>query len=434
MLRSILAVLLCTLAPAALAQDVGPPVITAQPPRSKLPAPPPPTGRITGTVFCSDTHRPARGATVILQPLAKDTSFDNRMNLTRTDVNGTYTLGRVAPGEYAVLAFFPGYALPFPDDMLTGMMDPADRSSLTEALRKLGTVTVSSNAEARGDVSLTRGAAVQGRVLYSDGAPAAQVLVEVKNINAKPPKSNSPEEMVDPAAIMRSIFSQQKPTTDDEGHFRIAGLAPGTYRVAALQTSPPPASASGGMESEMMMGQLMGVNVDPTAVRVFSGDTLHQATAKTYDLSAGDTVSDITITIPLTAFHRVAGTVEAVDGRHLNFANLTLTDASDATFTFHTNAGRDGAFAFANVPAGTYTLATDGGFIGTSAPPKGMEHMPEQYWPLKPETHFAGDSQNLIVADSDKTDVLINLKELPKDQTSKPSPTPTPTASEDDDQ
>src|ERR1700760_613168 len=103
---------------------------------------------------------------------------------------------------------------------------------------------------------------------------------------------------------------------------------------------------------------------DPSAVRVYAGDTLHQKAARTYDLRAGEEISGIDITIPLEAFHSVRGHLSSVDGRAINMGDLKLTDPGDDAFSMSTKLHRDGSFTFPSVPSGTYTLSTTNARIG----------------------------------------------------------------------
>ena len=86
-------------------------------------------------------------------------------------------------------------------------------------------------------MTLERGAAVSGHVLYSDGSPATQVSIDVEDTRAKPAASNKPEDNINVGMVSRMLFTHQSSGTDDQGRFRIAGLRPGKYRVAAVQAN-----------------------------------------------------------------------------------------------------------------------------------------------------------------------------------------------------
>ncbi len=58
--------------------------------------------------------------------------------------------------------------------------------NLTKELPANGRVSVRPHETARVDISLERGAAISGRVLYADGSPAIRVYVNVEDVDPKP--------------------------------------------------------------------------------------------------------------------------------------------------------------------------------------------------------------------------------------------------------
>jgi hypothetical protein len=389
----------------AVAQQSAPEVSgSVLPPPKKLP---PATARITGTVFCADTHRPARGAMVMVIPVPSLDPKQPRVGtqaFVRVASNGTYTAAALAPGEYTVIAMLPGY-LSDVDDMASSM-DGQSPARTQEMLRKIGSVTVRADESAHLDLTIQRGASVSGRVLYADGSPASQVTMDVQDVDAKSKSSTSPEGDVDVGAVMRTMFMHQSQGTDDQGHFRIAGLRPGKYRVAAVQAS---ASPMGRGEDEM--GFLAGVS-DPRDVHFFSGDTIHKKSAKTYELRSGDDVSGIDITLPVDAFHRIEGRLSAKDGRPINSATLTLTDSTDGSLVFQTALDRTGAFIFPAVPSGTYTLAATQAKIVT-IPDGYPAAMPALAGTMQATNAFADGNTPILVEDSDVPQARLALTEVP---------------------
>ncbi|HEY4354785.1 MAG TPA: carboxypeptidase-like regulatory domain-containing protein [Acidobacteriaceae bacterium] len=372
-----------------------------------------PKGRLLGTVICTDTRKPARGAVVIADLIGERGTMSNTTTTTRVAMDGTYTLDHLPPGNYAVLAIFPGYLSPV-DDMLVGQLnDEAGQKTLHDRMARSGVVTIG-NTSATLDLTLERGAAVSGRVSYSDGSPATQITIDMESTEPKNKPSAKPEDNINMGAMMRMIFTHQSANTDDLGHFRISGLQPGKYRVAAVE-----ATTDSNGNNEGMGWFADGMVTNPRALRVYSGDTLHKSEAKVYDLRGADEVSDIEITLPVNAFHIVRGAVTARDGRPLNTGQLNLTDNADASLVFHARLQRDGTFQFATVPNGTYTLSTSsvkldaypeegiGGLTPTSQPP--------------PVSAFADANIGVIVKDSDVPDVLLALTELPPTNASEPS-------------
>src|ERR1700722_9693084 len=166
-------------------------------------------GGIIGTVICADTHRPARGALLLVTGLpAEDGGSppEQRETTTRTALDGSYSVEHLAAGEYAVLAFYPGY-LSAMDGVKENDMD--DPKKMREVYARNGTVTVRGAESARFNVVLERGAAVSGRVLYSDGSAAAQVGIDLEDVKSKPATADSPEANLDAGKILRFMFTHE---------------------------------------------------------------------------------------------------------------------------------------------------------------------------------------------------------------------------------
>jgi hypothetical protein len=406
--------LLATLRTAA--QEVPTPPDPPETPLAQQPVKPPPApprnARITGTVLCADTRHPARGAMVIISPLppadAKEQGNNGSQAITRVGSDGTYIAEHLTPGEYSVIAMLPGYLSPMDELTAEDIRDNSPQKT-RNLLLKYGTVVVSGQETGRFDLTLQRGAAVSGHVLYSDGSPASQVTIDVQDINAKPSAAKSPGENFNSVALVHALLMHQTSGTDDQGHFRISGLPPGTYRVAAVQAPANPLGNSGGDD---FMGGLMGLTSNPQDLHIYSGDTLHKKSAKTYELRSGDEVVGIDITIPTDAFHRIQGRLSSTDGRAITTATLTLTDTTDDSMVFPGDMARDGTFVFPAVPAGTYMLAATQAKIGT-VPDGFPENMAIRAEMLKATNAFADGNMAVIVKESDVADVNLALTEVP---------------------
>lgn len=384
-------------------------------PQVKPPAPPPATAHITGSVICDDTHRPARGAMVMAISIPKDGQPD-RSGIgpsARVATDGTYSIGHLEAGDYTIIALLPGYLSPF-DDMPINESTSGNDASARETLAHNGIVSVRENETAHMDVTIKHGGILSGRVTYSDGAPATQTMIYIEDVNAKPPQTSKPQQNSDgdqvrivgaftPASaggFFRSFALHQSEGTNDRGDFRISGLKPGTYRVAAVL--PDPNSNREGPDV------LLGAMGDSSVLRIYSGDTLHRNAAKTYELRAGDEVSGIDITVPAYIFHRVQGQVTTLDGRPILVGDLTLTDTSDDSFTLHSMPARDGTFSFAEVPPGTYKLTVTGAKIGTVSDE--FDGMRLQAAMLQNPQSLADTTTTVLIKDADITDLSIQLQ------------------------
>jgi len=361
---------------------------------------------------------------MLFQVQKNGSTFSNFGPMVRVATNGTYSIDHLRAGDYTVVALLPGYLSPLDD--LPIDQGPSDDSQSRDVIAQNGTVSVRDNETASMDITLTRGATLSGHVVYSDGAPATQTLISIEDVNAKlahnvPQNPGGPATPATPlmntGGVLRGFLLHQNQGTNDRGDFRISGLRPGTYRVAAVLPSPDQNSDSGGASI------LFGVaGDDPKALRVYGGDTLHRNTAKTYELRAGDETSGVEITIPLDAFHRVEGHLTTIDGRPIIVAAISLTDTSDNSFELHSRPARDGEFVFPEVPTGTYKLAIFGARLG-SLP----DNMPPASAVLQNPESFADKTTTVLVKDSDITDLSIQLESAAPAAN---QPTTTPAASQ----
>lgn len=410
--------LLCVFAP-LLAQtpndptDEAPTAQAAQ--QTKPPAHPPETSSITGTVLCNDTRLPARGALVVAESLSKNNTISPSFSgIGRVGIDGTYVISSLSAGNYLVLAILPGYISPF-DNLPLGR-DPTSQAAMQAALTRNAVVSVRNNETAHFDVTIQRGAIVRGRVLYDDGAPATQVAINLEDVNAKP-TANTLGTAGNAGADINSLLLHQNQGTDDEGNFRIAGIKPGTYRIVATPST-----------TEDQFGAQNGIAVDRNSQspHIYAGDTLHKNAARTYTLRAGEETSGIEITIPVYAFHRVAGHLTTPDGHPIIAASITLTDSSDDSFVFRSSPSRDGGFAFPEVSSGTYKLAVTGAKLGT-VPDNWPDGVPVLAMLLQNVQSFADTTTTILVKDSDITDLSIQLQNAPP-ASNQPIGTPAPTA------
>jgi hypothetical protein len=335
-------------------------------------------------------------------------------------MDGSYTLSDVGAGEYGVIALMPGYLSPYGD---LSIEDTENADAATARLfAETGAVTVVAHQSATHDITLTRGATFNGRVLYSDGSPATQIAIDVESTKAAPSHAKSGKPDINLSVLMSMMLTNQTNITDDEGHFHISGISPGIYRVVAIYALNTNDISGIGMP---MYGAYSALAPTGSTLRVYSGDTLHKNTAKTFEVRAGDTVTGIDITIPLGVFHQVHGVLTAKDGRIVNSASLTLTDTTDDTVHFSAKPSDDGAFTFPTVPAGTYKFAVSNARILATFPNTPPE-TPARFAPRHPVNAFADADTTLIVEDSDVLDVSLPLTEVPLPKDENPGGQPRP--------
>jgi hypothetical protein len=339
---------------------------------------------------------------------------------TRTAVDGSYAIEHITPGSYVVTAALPGY-LSTRSDSDADIDDQPGEDSETATVRRAhqlygpqNFIQIASGEAATANLVIERAAAISGRVLYSDGTPATQV-----NIMIEDTKRDHNNGLMNTRRM--AMFTGQSFATDDEGHYRISGIPPGSYRVVALLPLAITADAMSPSSALILPGQS-----DIRQVRFYAGDTYRKKAAKTYDLRAGESLRDTDIRLPIDGFHTIRVRLTAIDGRAINSASLTLTDSTDNTLKFlaenRGGGNPEGIFEFTQVPPGTYTLASSEALITVEAPPSGSET--EQFEPIQfhPTNAFADGAMTIILKDSDLLDLTFTLPEIPLP--TKPAPPP----------
>lgn len=161
---------------------------------------PPATGTITGRVL-NESGQPLPNATVFLGgsiPLSQQLT-------TTTDSEGNFQVNDLDPALYRVSAAVPSYAPP--------VRDPESPPNYY----RVGDSVI---------LRLVKGGVITGTVSSTSGEPVVQVIVQcvmVRDVNGQTPKN--------------AMYQSQR-TTDDRGVYRIYGLLPGTYVVAASGRAP----------------------------------------------------------------------------------------------------------------------------------------------------------------------------------------------------
>lgn len=200
-------------------------------------------------------------------------------SLATTDDQGNYRLSNIAPGQYEIMLATPQY-------VLTGV-DRTKRLIVGEA----------ENIE-NVDFSIIRGGVITGKVTDADGRPVIEEPVEVIG-----PES--------PTAGPRSRMSQMSNTTDDRGIYRIYGLAPGKYKVAA-----------GTSEDRMYYGRAPNTVYKQT----FYPSTTETAQATLIEVTEGSEATNVDITLRRTmgVFTVTARVIDAETGKPVPDANYGL--------------------------------------------------------------------------------------------------------------
>ena len=285
------------------------------------------TATVSGVVISADAQpRPLRRARVTLngQGLAM-----GRTAITADD--GSFSFDRLPPGRFTIGAFKDGY-LP--------MSYGATRTGRTGS-----GVQVAEGQTVRMSLGLPRGAVITGTIIDVDGLPSQGIAVT--------------------AAAHRYVGSQGErrylaagtpvpAMSDDRGVYRIFGLPPGDYVVAAQ-----PQQRQVGIPGAEVRTVARGVVSEKGLIlsQVFHPGATDVGRATRVTLRAGEERSGIDIQLQYVPLATISGLVSTASG--WNSANLTMvrTDEVPGFEPVRTaRADADGRFTFMTVPPGQYRI------------------------------------------------------------------------------
>jgi hypothetical protein len=311
----------------------------------------------------------------------------------RTDVDGTFTMTGVAPGDYYVTAGAQGY---IPERALlqaavAAGADPAD------LLARIPVVHVTADSVSSINVTMQRGGVLAGRVFWEDGSAASGVPVSVV------PSVPLPALPASLQMIRSPIFSSTATVTDDRGAFRIAGIAAGEYLLQAT-------IASGGAFGGFGRGQQI-----VSMIRIYAPGTFHKASAKPITVRNGEERDDVRLVIDLRGLHTVSGVATSASSTQtVASGRVTLSDPTDTSLQLMGSIEPDGSFHVRYVPPGSYTLQIGGASTqvnsGVFGGP-GRRGGPGSGGTGSGGTAFQPFSMPVTVSDSDLTGVATPLIE-----------------------
>jgi hypothetical protein len=298
--------------------------------------PDPTKGTVTGLVLCTDTGKPARFASVMLLPAydakAAGTGPDkNQVDLDETGttgLDGKFKIEAVPPGEYYAFATLDGYIDPTlaVDENRLGS-DASEREKLADEIEQwkdhLVKLTVTAQHISDINVSIDRGAEIDGSVSYDDSSPAIGVHFAVLRKTAKD------------RWIKLGSSGDTDQASDGRGRYSIPNLPEGEYKVCAL----------------------LPVKDEDASPQFCFGGGFRIDKAEAVKVSAGETHGGVDIVLPLDGLFTVAGNVSAGTDAHApQQATVHLLYADDRAIARQTPMQKDGSFSFAWVPAGAYIL------------------------------------------------------------------------------
>ncbi len=304
--------------------------------------PDPRKGVVTGIVYCADTGKPARFATVALTSAPKaDEKNDSGeplppTEIAVTDIEGRFRMEAVEPGRYYAFATQEGYldpALGVDPEKIQSLTSDRERHQYSIDAWKDHLTEVHAAARRVSEITLEmeRAAEIAGTVSFDDGSPAIGMRFEVFRKTQK----NGWMPVGLPLMDTWTLRAQ----SDGRGHYSITNLQAGIYKVCTL----------------------MPMETESAAPRVCVGGVFRTKDAPTVKVTPGETVNGVDIEIPLSGLHTVAGHVSAlVDGRTVQHGMVRLLYADDRTKARETELDEDGNFTFDYVPKDNYVLAVTG--------------------------------------------------------------------------
>jgi hypothetical protein len=371
------------------------------------------TTTVTGHVYLADTNTPARLATVMLEPArALDNDPDPHppkdhaaamiyTSAVQTLLDGSFTIPKVAPGVYYVVAYKNGYLSPLStvsEDALEHPM-PEDHKHIASILAR---IVVEGGLPVSVDVRLERGSAISGTVLFDDGSPASGLPVHALVRHKDGKKETWSPLRAMPFALMAGVY------TDDLGRYRLTGLESREYLVQVdlnLQH----------MEFESAPGAFQGSSSigDVASLSFYSGSGTRKRDATPFNLGANEEHSGEDITIPLTKLHTITGEIVAAhDGHVLNQGNVKLLDADDKSEVESSKLERtDGKFHLFFVPEGNYILrVNDAADVTYEDVPNPPDSIPTSFEKAHP-VHAYGDADQPLNVHDDAPTVVLSVPE-----------------------
>ena len=281
------------------------------------------TGAIGGVVVTDETQpRPVRRARVTLTGASSDAG-----STAITGDDGVFVFADVAPGRYSVTAQKDAYVT-----VANGSWRAAANGQR---------VTLVAGERQRLEFRLARGAVITGTVLDVDGTPMQGV--DVRAYERHFFGVTGEYRYLDAGAVSL--------VTDDRGVYRIFGLPPGDYFVAA---GPPP--PTDGAASQVRMAGRDGRRYRLS--RVFYPSSVDAARAAPIVVRAGEERSGIDVQLQYVPLASISGMLVVPPGRGAaEIAIAPILEAgSPALGTTGAIVDDAGHFTFANVPPGTYRL------------------------------------------------------------------------------
>lgn len=284
-------------------------------------APAAPAGRLAGRVTVEGADTPIAGARIILMPAGRPAGPTGPPPQAMSDQDGRFAFDRLAPGEYRLDAQKSGFA---------PLVVPGTRP---------GTIVLAAGQSLDGvSIRLQKGGVIAGKVLDQRGDPFTELQVmAIRRVTT--PAGNS----------FMPAPTQGSQQTNDLGEFRVAGLPPGEYYIAAMPRRISPFGGSGAATGTGM-----------AIATTFYPGTTDQTSAQSLVVASGGEVGNIIFTMQSAPAFSVSGRVVDEEGKPVARAMVMLMgDSRNGIFmgpAGNAQTQDDGRFAMGEVRAGAYRI------------------------------------------------------------------------------
>jgi hypothetical protein len=403
-------------------------MLNAQEPTATAPSPA--LGQVTGRVSCGDTGQPARFASVQLvgehpdtnpmfeaASLGKNPDFEKTVAKamaavlkgnglsTVTGLDGSFSLEKIPPGTYYVLAQLAGYQSPMSQFSMMERVK-ADDATLKAVQSAAEKIVVQPNQAAHVEIRLERGASISGTVRYDDGSPAPTVAPVLMALG----KDGKWKQL--------ASFGVLPASTDDRGHYRIFGMAAGKYAVMAML---PTMQAMTGLGASVSVHMSMG-----DALVVYSGGALREKDIKPITVGPGEDVEGVDVVFPLDNLHSVSGSVVAkADNHPVDAGTVQLEDSDTKAAMRSAMVEQDGSFHFNYVPEGMYVLQVAGAADTDTAGSADAGNELMRMMNTKILKSY-GEAELPFTLKSDTTSLVLQVPDLPATPAKLPTTSPSP--------
>jgi hypothetical protein len=334
----------------------------------QTPAGPPATGAIIGTVIVADAGRALDGARVTLS----GGGLRGSRSVYSGD-DGQFAFMNLPAGEYNLSGSKPGYLSVSFGQRRPGPGQPGTPIQLFEGqqLKDL-------------KLAIPAGSVITGIVFDERARPSIATPVRVMRWSMQSGE--------------RTLVSAGTATTDDRGMYRVYGLPPGSYLVAAMPRNPSTSvsvsiisadiearlrelTAAGGMVTAERFVVSQAPSPAPPAdepatgyAPVYYPGSAQLAGAATIELGVSQERAGADLTLQRVPLARIDGQIVAPPGVSISGVQVRLINMLEnapGVQTFSARSGRDGTFSFSQVPPGAYRLSGTVSIREPSPPARG---------------------------------------------------------------